>query len=316
MISRSLRLFSLGFILFSFVSIALPLPATAAGLVPCGRSADDPATTVDESKPCTVCHLIIGGKGVIDYGLQIMTFVAIAVIVAMAIFYIVSTGDEGMMQTAKSGIKAALIGFAVMLGAWLIVNTTLRIFSATVPGLGITSSGFSFSCDSSSSAGTAAGNAGGGGGSATGGTGGSGGSGVIVVPATGGTISVPTGSSVLFLSATQITVSSAGLITQANGTMQPVVPGNVVTIPAGATLSFSAGAATVTLPAGGEVKITASGNTLGGNSSSCPTGYTCESSCSGISGGVCGGGFGICCKPNGGSGGSGGNSAPGASSGN
>lgn len=311
MISRSARFFFFGFFLFSFVGTVLPLPVTAAGLVPCGRSADDGATSgIDESKPCTVCHLVIGGKGVIDYGLQIMTYVAIAVIVAMAIFYIVSTGDEGMMQTAKSGIKAALIGFAVMLGAWLIVNTTLRILSASIPGLVIAPSGFTFSCDSSSSAGSGTGTAAGGTG------GGNAASGVIVVPATGGTISVPTGSSVLFLSAAQITVSSAGLITQSNGTTQPVAAGSIFTVPAGATLSFPAGAATVTLPKGGEVKITASGNTAGGNSSSCPTGYNCESSCSGISGGVCNDGFGICCKPNtgGNTGGTGGENPTGGNS--
>lgn len=307
MISRSARLFFFGFFLLSFLSAGAPFSAEAA-LVPCGRSSG----TAAEQAPCTVCHLVIGGKGVIDYGLQIMTFVAIAVIVAMAIFYIVSTGDEGMMQTAKSGIKAALIGFAVMLGAWLIVNTTLRILSATIPGLGITASGFTFSCDVSSSAGSGTGTA------AGGTSGGNAASGVIVVPPTGGTISVPTGSSVFFLAATQVTISSAGLITQSNGTTQPVAAGSTVTVPAGATLSFPAGAATVTLPKGGEVKITASGNTAGGNptggnSSSCPTGFTCESSCSGISGGVCNDGFGICCKP---SGPTGGNSPNGTSGGN
>lgn len=128
-----------------------PLSVKAA-LIPCARSGAD--ATAAEQKPCTVCHIVIGGKGIIDYGLKIMTYAAIAVIVAMAIFYIVSTGDEGMMQTAKGGIKAALIGFAVMLAAWLIVNTTLKILSAKVSGLGITSSGFSFSCDTSSSAGS------------------------------------------------------------------------------------------------------------------------------------------------------------------
>lgn len=89
-----------------------------------------------------------------------MTFVAIAVIVAMGIFYIVSTGDEGMMQTAKGGIKAALIGFAVMLAAWLIVNTVLNILAVKDtdpkdPLFGLRKSGaFTFSCDTTSSAGT------------------------------------------------------------------------------------------------------------------------------------------------------------------
>ncbi|MFZ2299668.1 MAG: pilin [Candidatus Moraniibacteriota bacterium] len=146
---RFARMFFLGIFLFSLVPAFVPLSAEAA-LVPCGRSSG----TAEEQKPCTVCHLVVGGNGIINWGLKIMTFVAIAVIVAMGIFYIVSTGDEGMMQTAKGGIKAALIGFAVMLAAWLIVNTTLKILTAKVPGLGITSSGFTFSCDTSSSTGT------------------------------------------------------------------------------------------------------------------------------------------------------------------
>ncbi|MFZ2187183.1 MAG: hypothetical protein WAV46_00945, partial [Candidatus Moraniibacteriota bacterium] len=83
-----------GLFFFSLVFTALPLPASAAGLVPCGRTSG----TAAEMAPCTLCHIIIGGKGVIDWGLKIMTVTAIAVIVAMAIFYIVSTGDEGMMS--------------------------------------------------------------------------------------------------------------------------------------------------------------------------------------------------------------------------
>lgn len=148
MTSRFTRLFFLGFFSISLFGTLLPFPVTAEGIVPCGRSIG----TAAEQQPCTICHIVVGGKGLIDYGLRIMTFVAIAVIVAMAIFYIVSTGDEGMMQTAKGGIKAALIGFAVMLGAWLIVNTTLTILAVDETGdkplAGLRQDGtFSFSCD-------------------------------------------------------------------------------------------------------------------------------------------------------------------------
>ena len=137
--------------------MALPLPVGAA-IVPCGRSSEDAPAA--EKKPCTICHLVVGGNRIIEWGLKVMTFIAIAVIVAMAIFYIVSTGNEGMMQTAKGGITAALVGFAIMLAAWLIVNTTLRILAVKKDGSGIkgltmSSTGFSFSCDTTSSAGSA-----------------------------------------------------------------------------------------------------------------------------------------------------------------
>jgi hypothetical protein len=158
------RFFFLGIFIFSFfITAAFPFSVNAA-IVPCGRNTDDPTTAIDETKPCTICHLVIGGKKVIDWGLKVMTYVAIAIIVAMAILYIVSTGNEGLMKTAKGGIMAALAGFAVMLGAWLIINTTLRIFTAKVPGLVTSSTGFGFTCDTTSLAGTATSGGGGGGG--------------------------------------------------------------------------------------------------------------------------------------------------------
>jgi len=131
------------FFLFSSLLFFVPSPLFAAGLIPCGRTIGTPA----EQAPCTLCHIIVGGQRIISWGMSVMTVIAVVVIVAMGILYIVSTGDEQMMSTAKGGIKAALIGFAVMLSAWLIVMTVLRVMSATVPDLGISATGFSFTCD-------------------------------------------------------------------------------------------------------------------------------------------------------------------------
>jgi hypothetical protein len=129
---------------FAATVMAAPLSAEAA-LVNCG--------TRTNPSPCTICHLVQGGVGLMDWGLTIMTAIGVTVIVAMAILYIVSAGDEGLMQTAKGGIKAAIIGFAVMLSAWLIVHTTLRIFGANnLTGYQQGSNAFSFRCNTSSSA--------------------------------------------------------------------------------------------------------------------------------------------------------------------
>ena len=144
--------FSVMLLLFSsfllFASFSSPVQAA---LVPCGLSQDDPTTPIYEDDPCTVCHVVIGGKGIIDYALQIMTFVAIAVIVAMAILYIVSAGNEQRIQLAKTGLKASLVGFAVILGAWLIVNLILGVLTnGTVPGLEKSDGAFTFTCDPNS----------------------------------------------------------------------------------------------------------------------------------------------------------------------
>lgn len=124
-----------------------PFPAEARGLIPCGgRFATPP------EPPCTICHIVVTGNNLIKWGVGVMAVIAITVLFAMAVLYVVSAGDQGMMQTAKSGIWAVLIGFAVMLSAWLIVNTVLSILADTTtagkPLAGLVQSGkFSFTCD-------------------------------------------------------------------------------------------------------------------------------------------------------------------------
>lgn len=135
--------------IFSLISLSLFLSIlflpffSQAALVPCGR---------DGQGMCTLCHLIIGIKGLIDYGMNIMVFVAIIMIVISGIIYIISSGDEGMMGTAKGLLKNTLIGFALILGAWLIVNTTMWILG-TRNDLGIQKQGWTnFSCSTVSRA--------------------------------------------------------------------------------------------------------------------------------------------------------------------
>lgn len=147
-----MRLFLLSLLLSTSLLSLTPTP-TEAALIPCGRNTDDPATSINEQAPCTLCHLIIGIKGIIDWMRTIMTAIAITVIVAMGILYIISTGNDQMMQTAKHGLTASLIGLAIILGAWLIVNFTLTLPIIKVDGL-VKKNWNTVSCDIASSAGT------------------------------------------------------------------------------------------------------------------------------------------------------------------
>ena len=109
------------------------------GIVPCGTG---------NNPPCTLCHLVIGVKGVIDWGMKVMTFFAIAIIVAMAIVYVVSAGNSGMMSKAKDGIKATLIGFAVMLGSWVMINFFMLTLANN--GVGHATNWYTFTCSTTS----------------------------------------------------------------------------------------------------------------------------------------------------------------------
>jgi hypothetical protein len=153
--------------------LAAPYAVSAAGLVPpCGGTGQT---------PCHLCDLVKGFKVLIDYARTIMVFIALAVITAMGILYIVSAGNDGMMQTAKKGIYYSLGGVTFILFSWLIVNTVMfYVLGANLGSVGVAATfnlatGFTFDCDEALSGAVAAPAVGGAGG--VGGVGGAGGAG-------------------------------------------------------------------------------------------------------------------------------------------
>lgn len=141
------------FSVFSLAPVAYAQEFTAKdpgwrGIVPCGRNSGDNG----ETQVCTLCHLVLGIQRIIQYGLYIVIAFAFAGIFIAGVMYTISSGNDGMMTQAKGFLSASLIGFAVVLGAWLIVNTTLWIIGAKEVGdkdgaLGINVESWSkFSC--------------------------------------------------------------------------------------------------------------------------------------------------------------------------
>lgn len=119
------------FSLFTSVLWSVPSPAEALSVIPCGRNEDDSSTPENEKDKCTLCHIVVGVNNIVIIIRNLMSAFAVVVVVAMAIVYITSGGDAGQMELAKKGITAALIGFAIVLLAWLAVNFvfTLPLFN-------------------------------------------------------------------------------------------------------------------------------------------------------------------------------------------
>ena len=140
---RALLIFFAG---MTFLSAAVPESAFAQtkGLIPCGTSY--------ASDPCTLCHLIVGMQGLIDFGLKkIMLPLAILMIVVAGVIYIISAGNEHLMTLAKTGLTYILAGFAIILAAWIMVNTVLNLVGVKSDlGLSITRWD-QFSCSTNSS---------------------------------------------------------------------------------------------------------------------------------------------------------------------
>ncbi len=109
------------------------------GLVPCGRSCDDPGTAECECEPCTLCHFFLMIERWID-GLLFMIVPALAALM-IAIgggMYVIARGDPEMLSRAKKLFASIAIGMVIIYGAWLIINLFFAIIGLSEFGLGLT----------------------------------------------------------------------------------------------------------------------------------------------------------------------------------
>ena len=94
--------------------------ATSA-IIQCGRSGQS---------MCTLCDLIKGFQNIIKYIMGIAIVVALASFTWSGSVYVTSFGDPKSIEAAKGGMKNALIGIAIILTAWILVNTVLFFLGA------------------------------------------------------------------------------------------------------------------------------------------------------------------------------------------
>jgi len=138
---KILSLIFFGIILFAFSSSVfaqIPKIEPTGGVVPCGTEANP--------QPCTLCHLVVGFHNIVQYGLFLITIIALAGVTFAGVMYVLSSGNESMITSSKNFLKASVIGFAVVLAAWLIINQVLLSISAK-PDLGIEAiNWYTFNC--------------------------------------------------------------------------------------------------------------------------------------------------------------------------
>jgi hypothetical protein len=118
-----------GMLLIGFLFL-LVSPVLAQGIVPCGLDGT-------YANRCTLCHLIVGIKKIFDYGIKIIAVITLACATFAGVMYVVSSGNESTMESAKAFLRASLIGLAVVLSAWVIVNTVITVLMPTKSDLGI-----------------------------------------------------------------------------------------------------------------------------------------------------------------------------------
>ena len=108
-------------IFYILVLLLLLFPKSAVfaqGLIPCGHGSAS-------SDACTLCDFV-GFYNLIHFGLELLItenlFIA-------GVMYIVSAGNEQLITKAKTFLSASLVGFTIVLTAWLLVNVAMWALS-------------------------------------------------------------------------------------------------------------------------------------------------------------------------------------------
>lgn len=124
----------------------IPGTTEAGGIIQCGRGGQD---------MCTLCDIIKGMNTIIKYLMKIAIGVALLAMAIGGVMYIISAGDSGLIDTAKSTLKNAAIGFVIIFAGYLIINTTINYIGSkknaageATFGMNITSWG-NFDCNPS-----------------------------------------------------------------------------------------------------------------------------------------------------------------------
>jgi len=102
------------------IILLLPLITKAKGLVPCGGP---------DEKACGACDLLVLFDNVLHFALGI----AFSIVVIFAVFggfrWIFSGGKEANIEAGQKALSSALIGLAIILCSWLIINTIFYVMA-------------------------------------------------------------------------------------------------------------------------------------------------------------------------------------------
>jgi hypothetical protein len=79
--------------------------------------------------PCNFCDALVVAKNIITLLLEFATIAAVLMIVVGALIMMFAGGSEEKFATGKKAILNAVIGLAIALGAWLIVNIVIQFLA-------------------------------------------------------------------------------------------------------------------------------------------------------------------------------------------
>ena len=108
-----------GFLMIVFLLLLFAAPASAAGLVPCGTTANP--------RMCTVCDFFKLIQNIINFFLFVSVPLVTLAAIYIAFLFMFSGGSPKRIEDAKSKLWLVVWGIFWIFGSWLVLNTVLNI---------------------------------------------------------------------------------------------------------------------------------------------------------------------------------------------
>ncbi len=108
--------------------VTVPMAAFAASLVPCGTtplSANPTQQEIINATSCSLCNLEQLVQNIINYLIGLSIPIAVGLFAWAGILLFTSAESPANITKAKKIFSSALIGFVIVISAWLIVQTVL-----------------------------------------------------------------------------------------------------------------------------------------------------------------------------------------------
>jgi hypothetical protein len=109
-------------LLLMLLFAVLPGDATAAGLIPC------------DGPDCSLCDFAELGNGLLKWLIGILMVVFAMIVVSAGFGLVTSGGNTEAKSSAKKKIVNAIIGLVIVLAAWLLIDTVMRMTLAGESG--------------------------------------------------------------------------------------------------------------------------------------------------------------------------------------
>jgi len=123
---RRVVLFVAILLLFSGPAMAAAQTGWPGKIVPCDGVG---------ANPCNICHLGTLAQNILTVGIYVAVFLS-AILFAYAGFLYLTNEALNKQQQAKDIFKNVVLGLIVVLSAWLIVDTTMRVLTGSGASIG------------------------------------------------------------------------------------------------------------------------------------------------------------------------------------